>query len=93
MDSFAPGVLYNCKFCNFMASDQWHCDIHRKLTHEKLITDKTKVFSVWTAKNRITVWTVLIVCLALMIISDAYFNIIEYDCASELNTKYSNYYK
>ena len=26
-----------------MASDQWHCDIHRKLTHEKLITDKTKV--------------------------------------------------
>ena len=43
MDSFAPGVLYNCKFCNFMASDQWHCDIHRKLTHEKLITDKTKV--------------------------------------------------
>ena len=43
MESFAPGVLYNCKFCNFMASDQWHCDIHRKLTHEKLITDKTKV--------------------------------------------------
>ena len=35
--------FYSCRMCNFVTSDQWYCDLHRKLVHDKLRGDKVQV--------------------------------------------------
>jgi len=43
METFDFNNVYRCKECPFITTDSWVCELHKKISHDMLITEKSKM--------------------------------------------------